>query len=628
MEKILKKLLSRNNLILAIPAITIALLANWTSFLGRVVFDGNYLAGFNGIFNTPAVLLHVLPMSFQQIDLLIFLGAGAIVAFLIHHRRSSRKNYKTGQEHGSARWGKPEDLEGFTDEKNIFNNVLLSKTEGLSLDNVKDWRKNRNKNILVVGGSGSGKTRYFIKPNILQGHSSYVVTDPKGTILNEVGTFLEKAGYEIRVLDLIDLTKSQKYNPMAYISGTQDILKLVETLFANTSGEGAGAKEDFWVKAERLLFQALIAGVFFDFAEREKNLGSVTELLSMMEVREDDPDFKNSVDLWFEDMEEKATKMLADPKLTPAGKTNANGLSYAVMQYKNYKLAAGKTAKSILISCAARMSAVNIPEVKELLSEDDLGIDTLGNKKTALFVIIPDTDKTYNFIASIMYTQLFNILCTTADKKYGGKLPIHVRCLLDEFANIGKIPNWEILITTIRSRGISAAMVVQTKSQLKAMYKDHAETIIGNCDSEVFLGGKEKGTLKEIAETLGKETIHDVNTSASKGQSESHSTNYSKLGSDLMSMGELAVMNRGKCVVQISGIHPFFSDKYELTTHPNYIYHADSPKDKNWFDFEKYIKRKNNQPISMQALVKRVPKARKIKENIHPIEVNLEDEAM
>jgi len=616
-----KNHITKKDMIIIIPAVIIGLLCNWVSYLGRVVYNSNYLNGFNALVSNPAIIMNALPLSLYKNDLLLFLAVTAVITIYLYYRRSNKKTFKPGEEHGSAKWGTADDIKEMIDP--VFSeNIILSNTEYLTMNELKDWTQNRNKNVLIVGGSGSGKTYSIIKPNIMQMHSSYVVTDPKGTILNEVGYLLEKNGYKIKVLNLIELDKSMKYNPLAYIKKPSDILKLIETLIANTNGEESPASgEDFWVKAERLLYQALLAAINYDFPEHEKNLGSVTELLSIMEVRESDETFKNAVDLWFDELREMYYRIMENPEATPKQKKKAKNLFYAVTQYDSYKLAAGKTAKSILISCAARLAAINIPEVKELLSKDELEIDKIGTEKTALFIIIPDTDRTYNFIASIMYTQLFNTLCTIADTKYGGKLPIRVRCLLDEFATVGKIPNWENLIATIRSRNISATMIVQTKSQLKAQYKEHAETIIGNCDSEVFLGGKETGTLKEIAESLGKQTIHDINQSDSRGSNESKSVNYSKLGKELMSLDELKVIKRNKCVVQISGLHPFFSKKYNITEHPMYKYHASGPDDKKWFDVEKYMARKNRKPISMLAMIKRLPVASKVIEAKQPLQV-------
>lgn len=618
----MKKLLTNKTAILVIPGFIIGLLLNWIVFLGRTQYAGNYLIAFNSIFDNPALIVKALPISFHRADLIVFAGAMIGTILLQLNLRKSRKKYKPGEEHGSARWGNKEDIEPFVDP--VFaQNIILSKSEYLTMNSrPAKWETARNKNGCIVGGSGSGKTRNFIKPNIMQMHSSYVVTDPKGTILNEVGYMLEKNGYKIKVLDLIDMKQSMKYNPFAYVHEAEDILKLIETIMANTSGEASNG-EDFWVKAERLLYQALMAAVFFEFPEHEKNLGSIIDLLGMMKTSEEDESFMNAIDLWFEDLEKKHDDIMASPNMNPKEKEYASNLGYAVNQYKSYKLAAGKTAKSILISCAARLSAVNIPKVKNLLSADELELENLGKEKTALFIIIPDTDRTYNFIASILYTQLFNRLCTIADKEYGGRLPIHVRCLLDEFANVGKIPNWEILITTIRSREISATMVLQTKSQLKAMYKDHAETIIGNCDYEIFLGGKEKGTLKEIAESLGKQTINDMNTSDTRGTSGSKSVSYSKLGRELMSYDELTVMNRKKCVVQLSGVPPFFSEKYDITTHPMYPLHASGNKDKKWFVVTEYIermkKRQQTAPVTMKTLIKRCPVVKKIKTTSAPL---------
>jgi type IV secretion system protein VirD4 len=616
----MKKFFTKKNLIMYIPALLMGLFCNWVSCVGRIEFEGNYLNGFNGIFANPRLIIKAFPMSLNPIDLIVLFVAAAAVILFQYNVRLNRKNYKTGKEHGSAKWGKPEDIKPFINP--TYNqNIILSKTEMLTMESrPADRKTERNKNVLVVGGTGSGKTRNVIKPNIMQMNASYVITDPKGTILNELGYMLERGGYKIKVLNLIDLNKSMRYNPLVYIKKPSDILKLIDTIILNTDGSEKDSSGDkFWVKSERLLYQALIAAVFFDFPEHEKNLGSITSLLSMMEVREGNEAFKNKVDLWFNELRGEYNMIMNDKNAPEEKITKAKNLAYAITQYDSFKLAAGKTAKSILISCAARLSAINIPEVRELLSEDELALEKIGTEKTALFIIIPDSDETYNFIVSIMYTQLFNLLFTLADTKFGGRLPIHVRCILDEFANIGKIPEWERKIATMRSREISAMMVVQTKSQLKALYKDHAETIIGNCDSEIFLGGKEPGTLKEIAESLGKETINDYNTTDNRGPTESKGVNYSKLGRELMSQSELAVMERGKCVVQVSGLYPFFSDKYDITQHPMYRFHADGKKDKKWFEADKYIKKARFATISMPSLIRNIPFAARVKETARPL---------
>ena len=436
----------------------------------------------------------------------------------------------------------------------------------------KDPKYARNKNVLVIGGSGSGKTRFFVKPNLMQLHSSYVVTDPKGTLLVECGQLLQRAKYKIKVLNTINFSKSMKYNPFSYIRSEKDILKLVNTIIANTKGEGEKASEDFWVKAERLYYTALIGYIWYEAPEEEKNFTTLLDMINASEAREDDEDFQNPVDLMFERLAEK------DPD------------HFAVKQYAKYKLAAGKTAKSILISCGARLAPFDIKELRELMETDEMELDTIGDRKTALFVIISDTDDTFNFVVSILYTQLFNLLCDKADDVYGGRLPVHVRCLLDEFANIGQIPKFEKLIATIRSREISASIILQSQSQLKAIYRDNADTIVGNCDSTLFLGGKEKTTLKEISEILGKETIDSFNTGENRGREISHSLNYQKLGKELMTQDEIAVMDGGKCILQLRGVRPFFSDKYDITKHPRYKYLSDYDK-KNTFDIEKYMKR-------------------------------------
>lgn len=507
--------------------------------------------------------------SLNPIDLLVGIGIGAALRLAVYLKGKNAKNFRHNREYGSARWGKREDIEPYIDP-NFQNNVILSQTERLTMNSRPTNPKYaRNKNVLVVGGSGSGKTRFFIKPNILQMHSSYVVTDPKGTVVNEVGNALVKNGYRMKIFNTINFKKSMHYNPFAYVHDEKDILKLVTTLIANTKGEGK-AGDEFWEKAEKLLYSALIGYIHYEAPEEEQNFSTLLEMLNAMEVREDDEEFKNPVDLMFEELAER------DPD------------HFAVRQYAKYKLSAGKTAKSILVSCGARLSPFDIKELREITSYDELELDTLGDKKTALFLIMSDTDATFNFLISMVYTQLFNLLCEKADDVYGGRLPVHVRCLIDEAANIGQIPNLEKLMATIRSREISAALVLQAKSQLKAIYKDNADTITGNCDSQIFLGGSEQTTLKELNTILGKETIDMYNTGESRGTSQSYNMNYQKLGHDLMSIDELAVMDGSKCIVQVRGVRPFLSDKYDLTQHPNYPLTADADK-RNWFDIEKFL---------------------------------------
>ena len=507
--------------------------------------------------------------SLNPIDLLVGIGIGAALRLAVYIKGKNAKNFRHNREYGSARWGKREDIEPYIDP-NFQNNVILSQTERLTMNSRPTNPKYaRNKNVLVVGGSGSGKTRFFIKPNILQMHSSYVVTDPKGTVVNEVGNALVKNGYRMKIFNTINFKKSMHYNPFAYVHDEKDILKLVTTLIANTKGEGK-AGDEFWEKAEKLLYSALIGYIHYEAPEEEQNFSTLLEMLNAMEVREDDEEFKNPVDLMFEELAER------DPD------------HFAVRQYAKYKLSAGKTAKSILVSCGARLSPFDIKELREITAYDELELDTLGDKKTALFLIMSDTDATFNFLISMVYTQLFNLLCEKADDVYGGRLPVHVRCLIDEAANIGQIPNLEKLMATIRSREISAALVLQAKSQLKAIYKDNADTITGNCDSQIFLGGSEQTTLKELNTILGKETIDMYNTGESRGTSQSYNMNYQKLGHDLMSIDELAVMDGSKCIVQVRGVRPFLSDKYDLTQHPNYPLTADADK-RNWFDIEKFL---------------------------------------
>jgi len=537
--------------------------ANMSEKIQGMVLEG----GFGAAFSNPLPSLH--PM-----DLLIGIAVGAILRLAVYMKGKNAKKYRHNVEYGSARWGTHADIEPFLDA-DFANNVLLSQTERITMNSRPSEPKYaRNKNVLVVGGSGSGKTRFFIKPNLLQMHSSYCVTDPKGTIVNEVGTALQKNGYEIKIFNTINFKKSMHYNPFAYVHSEKDILKLVTTLIANTKGEGKGGDE-FWEKAEKLLYSALIGYIHYEAPEEEQNFTTLLEMINAMEVREDDEEFKNPVDLMFDELAER------DPD------------HFAVRQYAKYKLAAGKTAKSILVSCGARLAPFDIKELREITAYDELELDMLGDRKTALFLIMSDTDATFNFLISMVYTQLFNLLCEKADDVYGGRLPIHVRCLIDEMANIGQIPNLEKLMATIRSREISAALVLQAKSQLKAIYKDNADTIIGNCDSQIFLGGSEQTTLKDLNATLGKETIDMYNTGETRGQSQSYNMNYQKLGHDLMSIDELAVMDGAKCIVQIRGVRPFLSDKYDLTRHPKYKLTADADK-RNWFDIEKFLKKKDN----------------------------------
>ena len=510
--------------------------------------------------------------SFHLLDLLIGIAGAVIIRLIVHFKGKNAKKYRLGMEYGSARWGTPADIAPFVDE-DFFSNIPITQTERITMSSrPKQPKYARNKNILVIGGSGSGKTRFFCKPSLLQCHSSYVVTDPKGTILNEVGRLLERKKYRIKSLNLINFKKSMRYNPLAYIRSEKDILKLVNALIMNTKGEGDKSGEDFWVKAERLYYSALIGYIWYEATEDEKNFITLLDLINASEAREDDEEYQSPVDLLFADLEEK------DPD------------HFAVKQYKKFKMAAGKTLKSILISCGARLAPFDIKELRELMAYDELELDTLGDSKAALFVIISDTDSTFNFVAALMYSQLFNLLCDKADDFYGGRLPVHVRLILDEFANIGQIPAFDKLIATIRSREISASIILQSQSQLKAIYKDSADTIVGNCDSTLFLGGKEKTTLKEISELLGKETIDSYNRSENRGTQISHGLSYQKLGKELMTQDELAVMDGGKCIFMLRGVRPFFSDKYDLTRHPNFKYTADADP-KNVFDMERYMKK-------------------------------------
>ena len=519
----------------------------------------------------PLAFANPLP-SLHPLDILVGLCCGAGLRLAVYLRGKNAKKYRHGMEYGSARWGTPKDIEPFMAPK-FFDNIILTKTERLMMSNRPPDPKNaRNKNVLVVGGSGSGKTRFWLKPNLLQMHSSYVVTDPKSTILLECGNAMLKNGYKLKILNTINFSKSMHYNPFAYVHSEKDILKLVTTLMTNTKGEGNGG-DPFWEKSERLLLTALIAYLHYEAPVEEQNFATLLEMLNTMQVLEDDEEYQNPVDLLFEELAKK--------------KPN----SFAGRQYKLYKLAAGKTAKSILISCGARLAPFDIQELRDLTMYDELQLDTLGDKKTALFLIMSDTDSTFNFLISMVYTQLFNLLCDKADDVYGGKLPIHVRCLIDECANIGQIPNLEKLVATIRSREISACLVLQARSQLKAIYKDNADTIVGNMDSQIFLGGSEPTTLKDLSEMLGKETIDAFNTSDTRGNSPSYGTTFQKMGHELLSRDELAVLDGGKCILQLRGVRPFLSDKYDLTQHPNYKLTSDYDP-KNTFDIEKYLNRK------------------------------------
>ena len=519
----------------------------------------------------PVAFANPLP-SLHPLDLLVGLCCGAGMRLAVYLRGKNAKKYRHGMEYGSARWGNAKDIEPFMAPK-FSDNIILTKTERLMMSNRPPDPKNaRNKNVLVVGGSGSGKTRFWLKPNLLQCHSSYVVTDPKGTIVLECGQAMLKNGYKVKVLNTINFKKSMHYNPFSYVHSEKDILKLVTTLMTNTKGEGSGG-DPFWEKSERLLLTALIAYLHYEAPVEEQNFATLLEMLNTMQVMEDDEEYQNPVDLLFEDL----------------AKTKPN--SFAGRQYKLYKLAAGKTAKSILISCGARLAPFDIQELRDLTMYDELQLDTLGDKKTALFLIMSDTDSTFNFLISMVYTQLFNLLCDKADDVYGGKLPIHVRCLIDECANIGQIPNLEKLVATIRSREISACLVLQARSQLKAIYKDNADTIVGNMDSQIFLGGSEPTSLKDLSEMLGKETIDSFNTSDTRGNSPSYGTTFQKMGHELLSRDELAVLDGGKCILQLRGVRPFLSDKYDLTQHPNYKLTSDYDP-KNTFDIEKYLNRK------------------------------------
>ena len=559
-------------LALYLPYILLGLVATnlgeaWRLAEGKEL--GEHIMSMMGTF--PVAFANPLP-SLHPLDLLIGFSCGTGLRLAVYLRSKNAKKYRHGMEYGSARWGTAKDIEPFMAPK-FADNIILTKTERLMMSNRPADPKNaRNKNVLVVGGSGSGKTRFWLKPNLLQCHSSYVVTDPKGSIVVECGNALLKKGYKLKILNTINFKKSMHYNPFAYVHSEKDILKLVTTLMTNTKGEGSGG-DPFWEKSERLLLTALIAYLHYEAPAEEQNFATLLEMLNTMQVLEDDEEYQNPVDLLFEELAKK--------------KPN----SFAGRQYKLYKLAAGKTAKSILISCGARLAPFDIQELRDLTMYDELELDKLGDRKTALFLIMSDTDSTFNFLISMVYTQLFNLLCDKADDVYGGKLPIHVRCLIDECANIGQIPNLEKLVATIRSREISACLVLQTKSQLKAIYKDNADTIIGNMDSQIFLGGSEPGTLKDLSEMLGKETIDSFNTSDTRGNSPSYGTTFQKMGHELLSRDELAVLDGGKCILQLRGVRPFLSDKYDLTQHPNYKLTSDYDP-KNTFDIEKYLNRK------------------------------------
>ena len=557
---------------LALPNIPYVFIALFATKLGQAArlspgadFSGKALHLMEGF---AAAFRSALP-SFHPIDLCVGVAAALLIRLAVYVKGKNAKKFRKNLEYGSARWGRPEDIAPYVDPK-FENNVILTQTERLMMSNrPKDPKTARNKNVLVVGGSGSGKTRFFIKPNLMQLHSSYVVTDPKGSIAVECGKLMLRNGYKVKIFNSINFKKSHHYNPFAYIHSEKDILKLVTTLIANTKGDGKSG-DDFWQKAETLLYTALIGYIHYEAPEEEQNFATLIEFINAMEVREDDETFENNVDLAFKELAQR------EPN------------HFAVRQYKKYKLAAGKTAKSINISCGARLAPFDIQELREITMYDELELDTLGDRKTALFLIMSDTDSTFNFLISMIYSQLFNLLCEKADDVYGGRLPVHVRCLIDECANIGQIPNLEKLMATIRSREISACLVLQAQSQLKALYKDNADTIIGNCDSSIFLGGKEPGTLKELNQALGKETIDTFNTGESRGREVSHSLNYQKLGKDLATIDELAVLDGGKCILQLRGVRPFLSDKYDITRHPNYKYLSDA-NPRNAFDIEKYL---------------------------------------
>ena len=555
-----------------LPYVLIGLACNNLGEAWRMAEGGDATEKILGLFGAiPTAFGNPLP-SFNTFDLCVGLVCGLLLRFAVYMKGKNAKKYRHNIEYGAARFGTAEDIRPYIDPKFQYN-IILTQTERLTMNSrPKNAKTARNKNVLIVGGSGSGKTRFFIKPNLMQLHSSYVVTDPKGQLVLETGRLLERAGYKISVLNTINFKKSMHYNPFSYIHSEKDILKLVTCLIANTTGQGKSGDE-FWTNAEKLLYMALIGYIHYEAPEEEQNFGTMLEMLNSMEVREDDEEFKNPVDCLFDELKAK------DPG------------HFAVRQYAKYKLAAGKTAKSILVSCGARLAPFDIAELRDVTAYDELALDTLGDRKTALFLIMSDTDSTFNFLISMVYTQLFNLLCEKADDVYGGRLPVHVRCLIDECANIGQIPNLEKLMATIRSREISACLVLQAQSQLKALYKDNADTIIGNCDSRLFLGGSEPSTLKELSQSLGRETIDTYNTGESRGRETSHSLNYQKLGRELMSVDDLATLDGGKCILQLRGLRPFLSDKYDITKHPNYKHLSDADK-RNTFDVEKYISRR------------------------------------
>jgi len=580
----------KENKIYVILGVMLFMFLNYLFYYFRVTFAGNEGIAIDYLFSEPQYLLYAFPLSLHPIDCLIPLFLVGFAVFVIQDKKKNKKKYKKGVEHGSAQWGNVEkDLKDMYDEEDQYNNILFSQNTKIRLDDKNaPFKVRRNKNVLIIGGSGSGKTRFMVKPNMLQMNASFVVTDPKGTIVNEIGMALKNIGkYKIKVFNTVKFNKSMRYNPLAYVYNEQDILKLVNTIIVNTEGEGAKKGEDFWVKAERLLYQAYLSLIVSKFPKEEQHLGTLMDLLSYSTVKEDDENYKNPLDYMFAQLEKE------DPT------------HFAVKQYQLYKLAAGKTAKSILISCGARLAPLNIPALRDLLSKDELNLDTLGNKgrKTALFIVVPDTDETFNFIVAIMYAQLFNMLCTIADDRYKGELPTHVRFILDEFANIGKIPNFEKLIATIRSRNISATIILQAFAQLKDIYKEKANIIDGNCDTSIFLGSKEKTTIKSLSEELGKETINDYNESKTRSNNDSFGQNYSKLGRALMTQDELLTMERDECIVQILGKKPFKDKKYDITKHPRYKFHSQG--EKYWFDINKYLEalRTPREPILILTTV-------------------------
>ena len=583
----LKELDIKRLLIVNIPFVLVWYAADRVNWLYRHIRADTVGARIGNTFINLARAFDSKLPSIHIVDVLIGIAAVAILKLVLKYRAENAKKFRHGVEYGSARWGNAKDIEPYVDD-NPDNNIILTETESLTMSSrPKNPKYARNKNCLIIGGSGSGKTRFFVKPQLLQLHSSYCVTDPKGQVLVECGHMLQNAGYEIKVLNTINFRKSQHYNPFRYIRSEKDILKLVNTLVTNTKGEGEKSGEDFWTKSEKLLYQAYIGYLWYEAPEEEQNFSMLLDMINASEVREDDETFKNAVDLMFDDLEKE------DPD------------HFAVRQYKKYKLSAGKTAKSIMISCGARLAPFDIKELRDLTDYDELELDTLGDRKTAMFIIISDTDATFNFLVSIMYSQLFNLLCDKADDEYGGRLPVHVRCLLDEFSNIGQIPNFEKLIATIRSREISASIILQSQSQLKAIYKDNADTIVGNCDTTLFLGGKETTTLKEMSEMLGKETIDLYNTSDTRGNNPSYGINYQKTGKELMSKDELAVMDGGKCILQVRGVRPFFSKKYDITKHKRYKELSDYDK-RLAFDIEKYVNHrlvlKKDEPVEVTEI--------------------------